>query len=162
MVVLNKIYTRTGDAGTTALGTGERVSKHSPRIAAYGTVDETNAADRRCADPSGRRRIKPSTPCWAASRTTSSTSAPTCARPSATDVPPKRERLRVSDAQIKRLEDEIDAMNAELTPLRSFVLPGGSAGGGGAARCPHGVPPGRARRWSSSRAFRASRSARRH
>ena len=43
MVVLNKIYTRTGDAGTTALGTGERVSKHSPRIAAYGTVDETNA-----------------------------------------------------------------------------------------------------------------------
>ena len=44
MVVLNKIYTRTGDAGTTALGTGERVPKHAPRIAAYGTVDETNAA----------------------------------------------------------------------------------------------------------------------
>ena len=50
MVVLNRIYTKTGDAGTTALGTGERVPKTSPRIAAYGTVDETNAANRRCAD----------------------------------------------------------------------------------------------------------------
>lgn len=127
MVVLNKIYTRTGDAGTTALGTGERVSKHSARIAAYGTVDETNAliGVARC-HLAGKHpnldailgRIQ---------NDLFDLGADLCA-PEREDKPSKRERLRVSDAQINRLEGEIDVMNAELTPLRSFVLPGGSPG----------------------------------
>ena len=77
MVVLNKIYTRTGDAGTTALGTGERVPKHSARIAAYGTVDETNAAIGVARLHRARASTPTSTPCWRASRTICSTSAPT-------------------------------------------------------------------------------------
>ena len=127
MVVLNKIYTRTGDAGMTALGTGERVLKHSPRIAAYGTVDEANAAigmarlELREAHPDidgMLARIQNNLFDLGADLTMPERSeGNTRARPP----------LRVSDAQVKRLEDEIDAMNAELAPLRSFVLPGGSA-----------------------------------
>lgn len=128
MVVLNKIYTRTGDDGTTALGTGERVPKHAPRIWAYGTVDETNAAIgiarlSLTTEPVvevGLARIQNDLfdlgadlcvpdrgvpPAWAG---------------------PDYKPLRVSAAQVKRLEDEIDVMNASLEPLRSFVLPGGS------------------------------------
>ena len=125
MVVLNKIYTRTGDAGTTALGTGERVPKHSSRIAAYGTVDETNACigvariHARGEHPDVDAmlgRIQNDLFDLGADLTVPE-------RGSA----PARERLRVSDAQVKRLEDEIDAMNSQLSPLRSFVLPGGSA-----------------------------------
>jgi cob(I)alamin adenosyltransferase len=124
MVVLNKIYTRTGDAGTTALGTGERVPKHAPRIAAYGSVDETNAAIGVA-----RLQLAASHPALDAmlgriQNDLFDLGADLCA-PERDDAP-KRERLRVSDAQVKRLEDEIDAMNAELSPLRSFVLPGGS------------------------------------
>jgi cob(I)alamin adenosyltransferase len=127
MVVLNKIYTRTGDAGMTALGTGERVLKHSPRIAAYGSVDETNAAlgvarlELRTAHPdvdAMLARVQNDLFDLGADLT----------------MPERSERnqrarapLRVSDAQVQRLEDEIDAMNGELAPLRSFVLPGGSA-----------------------------------
>lgn len=124
MVVLNRIYTKTGDAGTTALGTGERVPKTSQRIAAYGTVDETNALI-------GMARIH-----IAGSDSDSDQmllriqndlfdlGADLC-------VPDKGQKLlyeplRVSDAQVKRLEDEIDRMNAELKPLKSFILPGGS------------------------------------
>ncbi|HEY7083361.1 MAG TPA: cob(I)yrinic acid a,c-diamide adenosyltransferase [Hyphomicrobiaceae bacterium] len=125
MVVLNKIYTRTGDAGMTALGTGERVLKHSPRIAAYGTVDETNAAlgvarlELRQAHPdvdAMLARIQNDLFDLGADLT-----MPERAENRA------RTPLRVSDAQVQRLEDEIDAMNKELAPLRSFVLPGGSA-----------------------------------
>jgi cob(I)alamin adenosyltransferase len=125
MVVLNKIYTRSGDAGTTALGTGERVSKHSASIAAYGTVDEANAfigvarihlaADAKLDQMMSRIQ-----------NDLFDLGADLCA-PEREGAAP-RERLRVSDAQTKRLEDEIDAMNAELTPLRSFVLPGGTPG----------------------------------
>jgi cob(I)alamin adenosyltransferase len=125
MVVLNKIYTRTGDAGTTALGTGERVPKHSLRIAAYGTVDETNAAI-------GVARLQ-----LAGSHSDLDAvlnriqndlfdlGADLCV-PERDGAQPDRERLRVSESQVKRLEGEIDRMNAELAPLRSFVLPGGS------------------------------------
>jgi len=125
MVVLNKIYTRTGDAGTTALGTGERVPKHSARIAAYGTVDETNACigvarihvrDAHADVDAMLGRIQNDLFDLGADLTVPERGQA-----------PARERLRVSDAQVKRLEDEIDAMNAELSPLRSFVLPGGSA-----------------------------------
>jgi cob(I)alamin adenosyltransferase len=123
MVVLNKIYTRTGDAGLTALGTGERVPKHSARIAAYGTVDETNAVigvarlhvrEAHADVDAMLGRIQNDLFDLGADLT----------------MPERgksgREPLRVSDAQVKRLEDEIDAMNAQLAPLRSFVLPGGS------------------------------------
>ena len=125
MVVLNKIYTRTGDAGTTALGTGERVPKHSARIAAYGTVDETNACigvarihvrDEHADVDAMLGRIQNDLFDLGADLTVPERGQA-----------PARERLRVSDAQVKRLEDEIDAMNSELSPLRSFVLPGGSA-----------------------------------
>jgi cob(I)alamin adenosyltransferase len=126
MVVLTKIYTRGGDAGLTSLGTGERVPKHALRIAAYGTVDETNAAvgmarihlDAAYANVDAMLvRIQNDLFDVGADLT----------------IPERvgggaRERLRVSDAQVKRLEDEIDGLNAELAPLRSFVLPGGSAG----------------------------------
>jgi cob(I)alamin adenosyltransferase len=127
MVVLNKIYTRTGDAGMTALGTGERVSKHAPRIAAYGGVDETNAAigvarlKVREAYPdvdAMLARIQNDLFDLGADLTMPEGSK----RKARTRTP-----LRVSDAQVKRLEEEIDAMNAQLAPLRSFVLPGGSA-----------------------------------
>ena len=125
MVVLNKIYTRTGDAGTTALGTGERVPKHSARIAAYGTVDETNASigvarihvrDEHTDVDAMLGRIQNDLFDLGADLTVPERGQA-----------PARERLRVSDAQVKRLEDEIDAMNSQLSPLQSFVLPGGSA-----------------------------------
>jgi cob(I)alamin adenosyltransferase len=130
MVVLNKIYTRTGDAGTTALGTGERVPKHSPRIAAYGSVDETNAAIgvARVHLAGGASdldavlaRIQNDLFDLGADLCVPETAAETARQQ------PPRERLRVSEAQVERLEAEIDRMNAELQPLRSFVLPGGTA-----------------------------------
>jgi cob(I)alamin adenosyltransferase len=127
MVVLNKIYTRTGDAGMTALGTGERVLKHSPRIAAYGSVDETNAAigvarlELHEAHPdvdAMLARVQNDLFDLGADLT----------MPERSEGNQRaRAPLRVSDAQVQRLEDEIDAMNGELAPLRSFVLPGGSA-----------------------------------
>ena len=126
MVVLNKIYTRTGDAGTTALGTGERVSKHSARIAAYGTVDETNALIGVVRTHLAGRHSDLDAMLGRIQNDLFDLGADLCA-PERADVPPTRERLRVSDAQIKRLEAEIDTMNANLTPLRSFVLPGGTA-----------------------------------
>jgi cob(I)alamin adenosyltransferase len=124
MVVLSKIYTRTGDAGTTALGSGERVPKHALRIAAYGTVDETNASI-------GMVRLhlagsEPKLDQWLLriQNDLFDLGADLC-------VPDRGEKLeyeplRMVDAQVKRLENEIDEMNAELKPLRSFVLPGGS------------------------------------
>jgi len=124
MVVLNKIYTRTGDDGTTALGTGERRPKYDLRIAAYGTVDETNAAIglARLHTTSDREvdamlmRIQ---------NDLFDLGADLCT-PERADKP-ARERLRVVDAQAERLEHEIDRLNADLAPLTSFVLPGGSA-----------------------------------
>jgi cob(I)alamin adenosyltransferase len=125
MVVLNKIYTRAGDAGQTSLGSGERVPKHSARIAAYGTVDETNALigvarlhvrDAHADVDAMLERIQNDLFDLGADLTVPERGAA-----------PARQPLRVSEAQVKRLEDEIDAMNGELKPLRSFVLPGGSA-----------------------------------
>jgi cob(I)alamin adenosyltransferase len=125
MVVLNKIYTRTGDAGTTALGTGERVPKQSLRIAAYGTVDETNAFIGVA-----RTHLSGAQPTLDAmlariQNDLFDLGADLCA-PEREGAASQRERLRVSEAQVSRLEGEIDAMNSELAPLRSFVLPGGS------------------------------------
>lgn len=124
MVVLNKIYTRTGDDGTTALGSGQRVRKDSARVAAYGTVDETNAAIGMA-----RVHLAGSHPGLDAKLARvqndlfdlgADLSVPV------SDKPRRRERLEVTAAQVKRLEDEIDELNGELQPLRSFVLPGGS------------------------------------
>src|SRR5579885_1912830 len=106
MVVLNKIYTRTGDDGTTALGTGERRKKYDLRIAAYGTVDETNAAI-------GLARLH--------TRHDAELGTPGQGKG------PDGERLTVTAAQVAWLESEIDRFNAALEPLRSFVLPGGTA-----------------------------------
>jgi cob(I)alamin adenosyltransferase len=124
MVVLNKIYTRSGDAGTTALGSGERVAKHALRIAAYGTVDETNASVgmarvHLAGGDSGLDAML-----LRIQNDLFDLGADLC-------VPDRGEKLdheplRISDAQVKRLEQEIDQMNAELKPLRSFVLPGGT------------------------------------
>ncbi len=124
MVVLNKIYTRSGDAGTTALGSGERVAKHALRIAAYGTVDETNASVGMA-----RVHLAGGDPDLDAmllriQNDLFDLGADLC-------MPDRGEKLdyeplRISDAQVKRLEQEIDQMNAELKPLHSFVLPGGT------------------------------------
>ncbi len=124
MVVLNRIYTKTGDAGTTALGSGERVSKTSVRIAAYGTVDETNATIGMV-----RIHLAASNPLVDAmlariQNDLFDLGADLCVPDRGEKLP--YEPLRMTDAQVKRLENEIDQMNAELTPLKSFVLPGGS------------------------------------
>jgi cob(I)alamin adenosyltransferase len=122
MVVLNKIYTRTGDAGTTALGTGERRPKYDLRIAAYGTIDELNAAIglvrlQTGADPDLDAML------MRIQNDLFDLGADLCA-PERADKP--RERLRLLDTQTERLELEIDRLNAELAPLTSFVLPGGT------------------------------------
>ncbi len=124
MVVLNKMYTRTGDDGTTALGTGERLPKHARRVAAYGTVDETNAAIGMAivhlgeADPVLKGRLV------RIQNDMFDLGADLCVPERG--AKPAHEPLRVTDAQVKRLEDEIDDMNGALKPLRSFVLPGGA------------------------------------
>lgn len=124
MVVLNRIYTRTGDAGDTALGNGARVAKHSLRVSAYGTVDEVNAtlglARLHAADAldAGLARIQ---------NDLFDLGADLCTPDIENDAAAPHPRLRIVAAQVARLETEIDAMNAGLRPLRSFVLPGGSA-----------------------------------
>lgn len=124
MVVLNKIYTRTGDDGTTALGTRERVPKHSLRVSAYGTVDETNAAI-------GMARVQLAAAWPAIDAMLARIQNDLFDLGSDLCVPDRGTKPGyqppMSDVQVKRLEDEIDALNAELQPLRSFVLPGGAA-----------------------------------
>ncbi len=129
MVVLNKIYTRTGDDGTTALGTGERVQKFSVRIAAYGTVDETNATIGMVRVHLGGAAPDVDAALVRIQNDLFDLGADLCV-PDRGEPPkgaaPGYQALRISDTQVKRLEDEIDAMNGELKPLRSFVLPGGT------------------------------------
>lgn len=127
MVVLNRIYTKTGDAGTTALGTGERVSKTSPRIAAYGTVDETNAALGVARTHLDRAETAVDAMLLRVQNDLFDLGADLCVPDKGEKLP--YEPLRISDAQVARLEAEIDQMNAELEPLRSFVLPGGTPAG---------------------------------
>lgn len=124
MVVLSKIYTKTGDAGETSLGNGARVAKHSLRVSAYGTVDETNATiglARQHATgelAAGLQRI---------SNDLFDLGADLCRPDMARDHEAGYVPLRIVESQVARLESEIDAMNDRLTPLRSFILPGGSA-----------------------------------
>ena len=124
MVVLNRIYTRTGDDGTTALGSGERRKKYDLRIACYGTIDETNAAI-------GVVRLHTAhddeiDPMLARIQNDLFDLGADLCSPA-----PRKEKglqggLTVTDAQVTRLETEIDRLNADLAPLRSFVLPGGT------------------------------------
>lgn len=122
MVVLSKIYTRTGDDGSTALGSGRRVAKYDLRVEAYGSLDETNAAI-------GLARLHTRTDqaldamLARIQNDLFDLGADLCFPDETKDA---RGRLQVSDAQVKRLESEIDTLNRELQPLRSFVLPGGT------------------------------------
>jgi cob(I)alamin adenosyltransferase len=122
MVVLSRIYTRTGDAGETALGDGTRVRKDALRVEAYGTVDELNST-------LGVARLHAAggtdLDLAAIQNDLFDLGADLC-RPEA-PVEGARPPLRMTDAQVERLERGIDAMTAVLEPLRSFVLPGGSA-----------------------------------
>jgi cob(I)alamin adenosyltransferase len=124
MVVLSKIYTKTGDAGETALGNGARVAKHSMRVNAYGTVDETNATVGMARQHStgdidaALARIQ---------NDLFDLGADLCRPDMERDHEAGYAPLRILERQVLRLETEIDAMNVRLEPLRSFILPGGSA-----------------------------------
>ncbi len=126
MVVLNKIYTKTGDDGTTGLSTGERRPKYDLRVASYGTVDETNAtiglvrlhtgADPELAELDAMlARIQ---------NDLFDLGADLCTPDTGENL--GWEPLRIVPQQVERLEREIDTLNADLSTLRSFVLPGGS------------------------------------
>lgn len=124
MVVLNKIYTKTGDAGETALGDGSRVAKHSMRVNAYGTVDELNATlglARQHAEAEMDARL------MRIQNDLFDLGADLCTPNMEKDAEREYPPLRIATAQVTRLEAEIDDMNASLEPLRSFILPGGSA-----------------------------------
>lgn len=121
MVTLSKIYTRGGDAGETSLGSGDRVKKHDVRVAAYGTSDEANAVigiARLHTDGDVDDML------MRIQNDLFDLGADLC-------TPEGGNRsdgaLRIVDAQVERLENEIDAMNDDLQPLSSFILPGGSA-----------------------------------
>jgi len=123
MVILNKIYTKTGDDGTTGLGTGERRLKFDLRVECYGTVDETNSAlglarlhtDSQPVLHDMLLRIQNDLFDLGADLATPEG-----------DEKPEFEPLRLVESQVKRIEADIDLLNADLEPLRSFVLPGGS------------------------------------
>jgi cob(I)alamin adenosyltransferase len=121
MVVLNRIYTRTGDDGTTSLGSGERRKKYDPRVDAYGTLDEVNAAIGIARlHTAGDAALDP-----ALARIQNDlfdVEADLCL----SEKGPGGARLTVTQAQVEWIEGEIDRLNADLAPLRSFVLPGGS------------------------------------
>jgi len=123
MVVLNRIYTRTGDDGTTALGSGERRPKYDLRISAYGTVDETNAAIGVA-----RLHISGSVELDAMLGRIQNDLFDLGADLAVPQREGKAERLRVLSSQVERLERDIDSLNAPLSPLNSFVLPGGTPG----------------------------------
>ena len=127
MVVLTKIYTKTGDDGTTALGSGERVSKTAARIEAYGTVDETNAAIGIARLMLGPDRQDVAAMLARIQNDLFDLGADLCVPDRGEPLP--YTPLRMKDAQAERLEREIDAMNGEMAPLTSFVLPGGSNAG---------------------------------
>ena len=120
MVKLNKIYTKTGDRGQTGLSDGSRVAKSSARIAAIGAVDETNSAI-------GVARLDAEGDFDAMLSRIQNDLFDLGADLSMPEDGKAEDRLRIVPAQVERLEREIDAMNAALAPLKSFVLPGGTA-----------------------------------
>ena len=124
MVVLNRIYTRTGDDGTTALGSGERRRKSDIRIAAYGTVDECNAAIGLARLSTAAESPELDAMLGRIQNDLFDLGADLATPPAEDEA--EGARLRMVGAQVERLEREIDALNADLSPLRSFVLPGGT------------------------------------
>lgn len=124
MVVLNKIYTRTGDDGTTALGSGKRVPKHDPRIWAFGTVDETNAAIGMARRELGQSDTQIDEMLGRIQNDLFDLGADLCVPEDGEES--KEGSLRMIQSQVERLEAEIDELNGELEPLRSFILPGGT------------------------------------
>ncbi len=125
MVKLNKIYTRTGDDGSTGLGGGERRTKNDTRIAAYGTVDETNAAIGIARLHTGSAHLLVDAMLGRIQNDLFDLGADLCTLIS--DEPLPYEPLRILPTQVKRLESEIDQLNEVLKPLNSFILPGGTA-----------------------------------
>ena len=124
VVRLDRIYTRGGDLGETSLGDGHRVAKHNARVAAYGTVDELNAA-------LGVARLHSSDVVWDTwlvriQNDLFDVGADLCVPPPPEDDEKHRSRLRVSPEQVAWLEGCIDEINASLPPLTSFVVPGGT------------------------------------
>lgn len=131
MVKLTRIYTRGGDKGKTALGGGQRVVKHHPRVAAYGTVDEANAAVGLARLHTADLKDPEIDAILGRVQNDLFDLGADLATPEVKD--PKYPPLRIVAEQVERLEGEIDRLNAELAPLNSFVLPGGSP----AAACLH-------------------------
>lgn len=127
MVVLNKIYTKTGDDGTTALGDGTRVSKSSGLVSAYGSVDELNAilgiARLHAVDPISRQLLRIQNELFDLG---ADLCTPFVAEKNPSDSESSSLALRIIPSQITQLEEEIDLMNANLPALRSFILPGGN------------------------------------
>ena len=124
MVHLNRIYTRTGDDGTTALGTGERRPKYDLRIEAYGTVDETNATIGIARLSTASDAPQVDAMLARIQNDLFDLGADLCTPDRGEKL--EWEPLRIIDAQVERLEREIDELNAALAPLTSFILPGGS------------------------------------
>ncbi|MGB8277504.1 MAG: cob(I)yrinic acid a,c-diamide adenosyltransferase [Methylovirgula sp.] len=127
MVKLNKIYTRSGDAGTTALGSGERRRKDDLRIETYGTVDEANSfiGVARAALSDLAAGVGLAETLVAIQNDLLDLGADLCVP----ETEGETQKLRVRQSQVDRLEHEIDALNAELPPLTTFILPGGSQAG---------------------------------
>jgi cob(I)alamin adenosyltransferase len=122
MVRLTRIYTKTGDTGETSLGSGKRVRKNAPRVAVVGTVDEANAligvarlATAQLSEPA------PDAMLARIQNDLFDVGADLCV-----PLEVEKAKLRISPHQVKRLEQEIDALNKDLKPLESFVLPGGA------------------------------------
>ena len=121
MVVLNRIYTRTGDDGTTALGSGARRKKYDLRVSAYGTLDEVNAVIGIARLHAGGDRALDAMLAHI-QNDLFDVEADLCL----SEKGPGGARMTVTDAQVEWLEQRIDELNADLAPLRSFILPGGS------------------------------------
>jgi cob(I)alamin adenosyltransferase len=122
MVILNRIYTRTGDDGSTALGSGERRPKYDLRVSAYGSVDETNATIGVA-----RLHLSDAQTIDAMLSSIQNDLFDLGADLAVPQRDGKAERLRVLPSQVARLEQDIDTLNTDLAPLNSFVLPGGTA-----------------------------------
>jgi len=122
MVVLNRIYTRTGDDGTTALGSGERRKKYDLRVSAYGTLDEVNAVLGLVRLHTGADRALDAV-LARVQNDLFDVEADLCLSAKG----PGGARMTITDGQVQWLEQQIDQFNADLAPLRSFILPGGSS-----------------------------------
>ena len=130
MVTLTRIYTRGGDSGQTSLGRGEREAKHDPRVEAYGTVDEANsviglARSAIGGTPLGGQHYAEADSTLARIQNDLFDLGADLCTPEG-EAKRGEQALRIVASQVERLEHEIDAMNAELEPLKSFILPGGS------------------------------------